>query len=136
MDYRYFDVTADVGVEAYGGSLDELFENAALAMFGVMCNLGNVKSVKKKEVEASGGDLEALLREWLTQLLGLKDIYGMMFSRFKVTIDEEKMSLKGDAWGEETKDSHEIKTEVKAVTYHMMKIRRNHGWQARFILDV
>lgn len=136
MKYEYFDVTADVGVDAYGDSLNELFENAALAMFGVMCNLSKVKRVKKKTVRASAEDLEGLLREWLTQLLGLKDIYGMMFSGFKVSIDEEKVAIDGEAWGEETRDSHEIKTEVKAVTYHMMEVKKNDTWHARFILDV
>lgn len=136
MKYRYFDVTADVGVEAWGDTLDEVFENAALAMFNVMCNTKKVNPVKKKKVQVSAEDLEGLLREWLTQLLGLKDIYGMMFSKFSVSVDEEKIFLRGSAWGEETNDSHEIKTEVKAVTYHMMAVKKNHGWRARFVLDV
>jgi SHS2 domain-containing protein len=136
MKYEYFDVTADVGIDAYGESLDELFENAALAMFGVMCNPARVRPLKKKMVRVSAGDLEGLLREWLTQLLGLKDIYGMMFSKFKVSVDEERLRAKGEAWGEETRDLHEIKTEVKAVTYHMMEVKKNDAWHARFVLDV
>lgn len=136
MKYRYFDVTADVGAEAYGETLDELFENAALAMFNVMCNTDKVTPAMKKKIKVSAGDLEGLLREWLTYLLGLKDIYGMMFSRFKARVDVESMTLEGWVWGEETKESHEIKTEVKAVTYHMMRIKKNRLWQARFVLDV
>lgn len=136
MGYKYFDVTADVGVEVFGESLNELFEDAALAMFAVMCNPAKVKPREKQKIQVSAADLEGLLREWLTQLLGLKDIYGMMFTKFKVRVDEEKLTLEGEAWGEETMDYHEIKTEVKAVTYHMMEIKRNHDWHGRFILDV
>jgi SHS2 domain-containing protein len=136
MGYRYFNVTADVGVEAYGATLEELFENAALAMFEVMCRTEKVRPKTEKKVEVSADELEGLLREWLTQLLGLKDIYGMMFGQFRVKIDQDNLTLRGSAWGEETGEHHEVKTEVKAVTYHMMQINRNHRWQARFVLDV
>lgn len=136
MRFKFFDVTADVGVKAYGATLDEAFENAALAVFEVMCDTAKVKPRMKKKVTARADDFGGLLREWLTQLLGLKDIHGMMFSRFKVRVDEKKFTLEAEAWGEETKEFHEIKTEVKAVTYHMMEIKKNHLWRARFILDV
>ena len=36
VKFDFFDVTADVGLRAYGGSLNESFQNAALAMFEVM----------------------------------------------------------------------------------------------------
>ncbi len=134
--FEYFEVTADVGIYAYGKSLNELFENAALAMFSVMCNTARVKCKKEKKVEVKAGDLEGLLGEWLTALLGLRDIHGMMFCKFKVVIDEENLALNGSACGEATKKGHEIATEVKAATYHMMEIKKNKAWRARFILDV
>lgn len=134
--FEYFEVTADVGIYAYGESLNELFENAALAMFGVMCNTAKVKCKKEKKVEVRAGDLESMLGEWLTALLGLRDIYSMMFCKFKVEIDEKLFFLKGSACGEATKEEHEIATEVKAVTYHRMEIKKNKTWRARFILDV
>ncbi len=136
MKYEYFDVTADVGVKAYGATLNEVFENAAIAVFQVMCDTTMVAPRKKKKVLVRADDLGGLLCEWLTQLLGLKDIYGMMFSRFKVHVDEEKIALDGEAWGEETREKHSIKTDVKAVTYHMMEVKKNDLWRGRFILDV
>ncbi|MFH1773929.1 MAG: archease [Methanobacteriota archaeon] len=134
--FEYFEVTADVGIYAYGGSLNELFENAALAMFSAMCNTAKVKCKKEKKIAVKGEDLESMLREWLTALLGLRDIHGMMFSKFKVAIDETRLTLKGSACGEATREEHEIVTEVKAITYHMMEIKKDKVWRARFILDV
>ena len=134
--FEYFDVTADVGIKAYGKNLSEVFENAALAMFQVMCNTSKVECREEKQISIEADDLEGLLGEWLTALLGLRDMHGMMFSKFKVEVDEKNFTLKGLACGEQTKDEHEVSGEVKAVTYHLMEIKRNERWRARFILDV
>ncbi len=45
--FEFFDVTADIGYWAYGKTLEEAFENSALAMFNVITN---VKKVDKKEI--------------------------------------------------------------------------------------
>ena len=34
--FEFFEVTADVGIRSYGKTLEEAFENAALAMFEVI----------------------------------------------------------------------------------------------------
>jgi len=134
--FEHFEVTADVGIIAYGRNLNELFQNAATAMFEVMCSTKKVRCAERKEIIAKSEDLEGLLVEWLTNLLALKDIFGMMFGKFKVSIDEKKIELKGSACGEATKKEHKIKTEVKAVTHHLLEVKKNKIWKAKFVLDV
>jgi len=136
-EFEYFSVTADVGIIARGRSIEELFLNCAKAMFNVMVDITKVKPIKEVEVEASGVSLEELLLDYLTNLLALKDIHGMFFSEFEVRINERDLKLTGKARGEETKPEHEVETEVKAVTYHKMKIeRKNDIWKATFVVDV
>ena len=132
--FEFFETTADIGIIAYGRSLEELFENAALAMFAVMCNVNKVKPGERKEVKIKADGLESLLVQWLTSLLALRDIHGMMFSKFKVNIKNHE--LLGEAFGEETKEEHELEVEVKAVTYHELEIKKNDIWKARVILDI
>ncbi len=135
--FEFFDVTADVGVIAYGSDLNELFENAALATFDVMCSVQKVSPEVVLDVSLRSSDLLELLNGWLTQLLAIRDIEGMMFGKFEVDVDENRFSVKGRAFGETTKDEHEVETEVKAVTYHQMEItKKKNIWKARFILDV
>ena len=44
--YRFIDdLTSDVMFEAYGKDLRELFENAAEALFSVICQVGEVQRV-------------------------------------------------------------------------------------------
>lgn len=132
--FEYFPTTADVGVCAYGRSMEEVFENAALGMFGVMCSPAKVRCEVEKEVSVEADNTEELLVKWLTALLGMRDIHGMMFSKFKVVVRGKY--LRGTACGEETKEEHELASEVKAVTYHMIEVKKNKIWKARFILDV
>lgn len=136
--FEYFEVTADVGIVARGKSLEELFENSARAMFGVMVNLEKVKPAERIEFEVDSTSLEELLLDYLTHLLGLKDIYSLFFSQFEVKILEyrEGFKLQGSARGEERTPEHEVETEVKAVTYHLMEIKKNKNWRARFVVDV
>jgi len=137
--FEYFDVTADVGFKAYGESLDTAFENAALAMFNVITNTSLIKPLIKKEVEIKAEDDHALLFDWLTELLILHDSEYLIFSKFKVDIKkkEDEYHLKGELWGEKfSSNIHEARNEVKAVTYHMMDIKKNNFFILQVILDI
>ncbi|GCC11412.1 hypothetical protein IPdc08_01467 [archaeon] len=134
--YEYFDVTADVGIIARGKSIDELFVNSARAVFNVMANLDKIKPVNEVSFEISSNSIEELILDYLTYLLALKDIHGMLFSEFEVGIDENNFKLRGIARGDEIKEEHEIKTEVKAITYHLMEIKKNKLWEVKFVVDV
>jgi len=137
--FEYFDVTADVGFKAYGESLDTAFENAALAMFNVITNTSKIQPLIKKKIEIKAEDDHALLFDWLTELLILHDSEYLVFSKFKVDIKnkENEYHLKGELWGEEfNPDIHEARSEVKAVTYHMMDIKKNNNFILQVILDI
>ena len=124
--FKFIDITtADVAFEAYGKTLEELFENAALAMFEVMVNTKKVKPKEKREIIVQGEDLKALLFEWLNELLFYYGAEGLVFSKFKVEIHQPQMLLTGICEGEPvSQKKHEVKTEVKAATYHKMKIEK------------
>jgi protein archease len=139
LKYEFFDVTADVGFRAYGENLEEAFENAALAMFEVITNTSKIKPKIKKEIKIEAEDDYGLLFDWLTELLVITDSEGTVFSKFKVKIEkkDDKYLLEGSIWGEELNPSiHEIREEVKAVTYHLMDIKKQNGYMMRVILDI
>jgi SHS2 domain-containing protein len=75
--------------------------------------------------------------DWLCELLFLHDVENLLFKGFKVdSVGEEglKAIVKGEPFQEGV---HVIKTEVKAVTYHQIEVRRgNRGWRAQVILDL
>ncbi len=134
--------TADVLVVAKGRSLEEAFEQAALAVYEVMTDTGKVEPRVERRVEVEGFDLENLLYRWIEELLILTDSEGLVFSRFRVEAierrGEEDYVLRGRAWGEPfDPGKHEHRTIVKAMTYAMMEIRRVNGcWRVQFVVDI
>jgi SHS2 domain-containing protein len=131
--------TADIAFIAYGKDVNELFENSAFAMFSIMGNVSKVKNKIKKDVNCEARDLQSLMFNWLNELLFLSDSEYIIFSKFRVNIKklEDRIVLNAICEGEKINEkTHEIKTSIKAATYHNMKIGKNDFWKAQVILDI
>jgi len=137
--FEFVDITtADVAFIAYGKDLNELFTNAALAMFEVMINTKQIKPKVEKKIKVKAEDLNSLMFSWLNGLLVYVDGENLVFSKFDVKIDEKKFELKANCKGEKiNRKKHETRTAVKSCTYHQMKIEKvKSGWKAQVILDI
>jgi SHS2 domain-containing protein len=138
--FEFQDHTADIVVIAYGGGLEEAFENAALALFEVMTDTQKVEPRIKDVFEVEGYDELSLLYSWIETFIIEFDVNLKLYSKFmieKIEKIEGKFKLKGTAWGEIFKrQKHPSRSEVKAVTYHNMEILRNKDVTIRFILDI
>lgn len=136
--FEFLDITtADVGFAAYGKNLNELFANSALAMFEVMISTKQIKPKIERKIKVKGNDLQSLMFSWLNELLVFVDAENLAFSEFDVKIDEKKLTLKAVCKGEEIdKEKHEIRTNVKAATYHKMEIKKNKEWKSQVIVDI
>lgn len=138
-NYEYLYHIADAKFRAYGSTLEVAFENAALAMFNVMIDTEKLKCEKSLEIEVESPDIETLLTDWLSELLYLFEVEGIVFSKFRVDKIEKKesgYSLSGEASGE-TLDllRHKFDTQVKAVTYHELEIKKDDGFYVQVIVD-
>ena len=121
MKYKFIeDLTSDVMFEARGKTLNELFENAALAMFDVICKVDKVKGKKKIKVEVKAGNLDDLMFQWLQHLIALVDIEEMFFSKFEVEEISDN-NLVGYVYGEEISPA-KGNTVVKSVTNYGFKL--------------
>ena len=135
--YDFFDHTSDLGLRVYGSSLAELFENAGFALFDVLTDMARVKPRQTLSFRLQRDNMEELLVEWLGSLLYEFDAGRLLFSRFSVE-HIDGLWLAASARGEQfSPGCHEIKTRLKAVTYHGLSIRRENGlWQATVVIDV
>ena len=130
-------LTSDVMFKAYGTSLDELFTNAALALFSVICQIDKIEHKKVKEVEVKGDDPEDLMFNWLQKLIGIVDTDNLFFSKFEIlTIQEDGTHLKARCHGEPiTPEKGE--TVVKAVTYYKYEFKKTtEGYSIKVTLDI
>lgn len=134
--YRPFEHTADIGLVAYGRDLRECFGNAALGLFGQITDLRRVRPREVREVGVEARDTEALLVEWLNELLFLFDSEGFLGRRFDI-LEIADGRLRARVWGEPLDpERHRTHIAVKATTYHQLQVVQRDGWRAHVIFDV
>jgi len=140
MGYQYMEFGGDVSFIARGKDLNELFRQAALAMYNVMVDVEKVYRVEEITLEMRNNDLSLLLHDWLNELLYITDTKQIVFSDFlvRITKEDSEYLLKGKAFGEKLDLSkHNPKTEIKAVTYHSLEVKRSGDlWEGTVVLDL
>lgn len=139
--FKFLEHTADAYVEAYGTSLEEAFENAALATLDVMTEPEKVEAKIEDDLEVEAPDEYALLYSWLEEVLVKFELTGKLYSCFKISSIEKTpvgLKLKAKAWGEPyDPEKHPPKVGIKSITYHQMEIvKKRKSVILRFILDV
>ena len=128
---------ADIGFRAFGRSLAELFEHAAVALVSIAGEPADVEARQCYELDAAGEDCESLLVAWLSEVLYWFDGKRITFCRFHINW-MDSCHLRAAAYGEPRNSvRHRAKTIVKAVTWHQLKISQTgSGWLAEVYLDV
>ena len=121
MKYERLEHTADALIKAHGPTLEECFENAAHAMFDQMVDIRKVEAKESVKVRAEGEDLDELLVNFLSELLYVFDTRKLVLCEFKVSIKGNKLTCTAEGEHLDLK-KHSPKTEIKAVTYHMLKV--------------
>jgi len=134
--WSHFRHGADIGVRGLGKTLEESFEQAAVALTAVITDPETVRASRKIPVSARAPDTELLFADWLNALIYAMATRRMLFSRFEVHI--EKNSLQATAWGEPIdRRRHQPAVEIKGATYTELSVRRTEeGWLAQCVVDV
>jgi SHS2 domain-containing protein len=135
--YEIIDHTADVGIIAYGADVEELFSNAALALFSLITEPERIEEKLHVDLEVNSEGRDSLLVEWLNELIYLFDVKHILFNRFDIeslTHNELKATCYGEGFDPM---KHKIKIGIKAATYHMLKLDKSgDGCKAQIILDI
>jgi len=139
--FELIEHTADVGIKARGATLTELFENAARGMFSVIAGEGykaqGSKVEKKIDLDKNRDSFEEILVGWLSELLYIFNREKIYFSDFRV-LSLNDSALKAEVSGVNIDlYQSDIYTEIKAVTFHNLKIEEDvDGFSCTIIFDV
>lgn len=131
--FEYFEHPADIGLRIYGKNLPFLFENAVIALYDVIKPSVNPDSREYKEkIGLISDSIEELLISFLNEILFLAMKRHLIFQKFFININcsENENNLNCEMTG---KQIFEMKREVKAVTYHRIRITRKSGY---FVTDI
>jgi len=135
-EFEILDHTADVGIIAYGASINQAFANAAKGLFSLITELDSIEELFQRDIELVAPDRESLLVEWLNELIYLFDAENVVFKRFDIT-ELNDTRLKARNYGEKVDSSkHKLKTGVKAATYHMLKVDKTNGCKVQVLFDI
>ncbi len=147
--YKYLDHTADAKFESYGKTIEEAFENATYAMENIITDTETIEPKIKKDISIKSENLGSLLYDWLEKLITMLELEGFLLGKVKIKKikeikkDTEKgklhyyiltAAIKGDTYHQK----YELKTEIKAITYNDMKIKKNKNntWTITAVVDI
>ena len=120
-----------------GATLEQAFEQAALALTAVITDPADVAPREMLRLSCEAPDAELLLVDWLNSLIYEMVTRNMLFSRFKVHLEGNRLTAQ--AWGETVEVArHRPAVEVKGATYTALKVAQqpDGGWLAQCVVDV
>jgi SHS2 domain-containing protein len=134
---KYIEHPSDVGFEVYGDTLEELFANAAIAMYSLMTDVDEIEADVERAIELKAEDFQSLMFDWLDELIFLFDSESLVMKKFDIAVNETDFSICGNCKGGKFDPSKHVSgIIIKAVTYNMMEVKKNEVWKARVVLDV
>lgn len=135
--WEHFDHGADIGIRGYGANLAQAFEQAALALTGVIADAGDIEETTHIDLACEAGNVEDLLLDWLNALVYEMAVNRLLFHRYRVELSDHR--LRATAWGESVDTTrHRPAVEIKGATYTELKVRRQEdgSWMAQTVVDV
>lgn len=143
MPYRFQDEisTADVGFEAWGASLEELFTSCAAALLHTMADAPDqVSRQQNLTIHLEHTELDLLLWSFLQELIFLKDARQLLLHAETIRIEKQPgtFMLEAQVSGEPIDATrHRLLVDVKAVTLHCFEVAfKDNFWKAVVVLDV
>jgi len=131
--YKILEHPSDVRVQAFGKTKEELFLNAMLGMNAVLKPKILDKKSEKREIKLTSIDINALLVDFLSEVLYLIQTNKEIYNKIKFTKFSDK-ELEGELFGNKVSEFGE---DIKAVTYHNLKIEQKNGlFEATILFDI
>lgn len=131
MTFEYLPHTADKKIHAKGKTLAEAFGEGALAFYNIIVDIKEVNKVRKKKVEVEAESKEALLYDFIDELVYILDtesFIGCEVKEIKIEGNKLTVTLLGDDY-----KNYEHHGDVKAMTYYEMEIKDK---EIIFVVDV
>ncbi len=138
--YRYKNHTADIEFNAYGTSMEELFENSALAFFNIIAYVKKLEKSKEKGksmlLKVHAENYEELLWRTLQQFLSIADARKIFFYSSSVKLREDKKRVHAEIKAYYKQSSYEYsKLEAKGISKYMLSINSRTLFSTSFMLS-
>lgn len=137
--WKLLDHTADIRIEVYGETLEELFLNAAEGLSKLLTGTIKVSDSQIEKILALESDsFDNLLVDWLREILFLFNSERFILRKASLKIVEDFL-LESTLFGSILDQSLELEDglEIKGVTYHGLFLEEGYdGFVAQVIFDI
>lgn len=132
--HRFVDHTSEVGLEVRAGTFGELLAEAARGLAGLLLREAPAAAQgEAREIEVSSHDREALLVDWLNEILFIAET-GLWIPLEIEILEASATRIRARARGASVGVSP---SRVKAATLHGLEVAESaDGFSAEVILDV
>ena len=140
--YSLLEHTADVGIYAYGDSLEDVLSWLAAGMFSLIVDPSSVALGAAQEISLLSRDRETLAVDWLNELLFHYESTGFLMKDCRIELNPGEagaasFKLEAHCRGERfDAGKHHILGVIKAATYHQLSVTQDSLWRVNVILDV
>lgn len=135
--WEHFEHDADIGIRGVAATLEQAFEQAALAMTAVITDIDQLSASYSVAIDFDGADIELLFFSWINELIYQMAVSGLLFGSFQVSIHDGHLSAK--AFGEPIDPlKHQPAVEIKGATFTELRVCKldDGSWLAQCVVDV
>ena len=135
--WEHLEHDADIGLSADAATREALFATMAEALTAIITEPAGVQAQETVAICCEAPDDALLLADWLNALIREMSTRGMVFGRYDVTIDGQR--LQAQVAGELVdRVRHRPAVEVKGATYTDLDVTKDDDgrWHGRCVVDV
>lgn len=133
--HRQVDHTADLALELWGDSEEDVLLAGAEGVIAIMTEGGEVEERAQRRVRIDAVDPQDRLVQWLNEIVFAAVSEGFLFSSADIALDGTTgltATLRG-----EPDAAHRVVAELKSATYHDLELGEHAGgWRAHIVIDV
>ena len=136
--YKIIEHTADFSFRVFAKTNQEIFENGAFALMELMFQTSSSKKAKliETKIKINSLDTATLLIDWLREIHYLAVVEKRITKKIQIGKLNDK-SINTQVWTKDLNPEDKIIREIKAITYHDIKIsKKNDILYADIVCDV
>ena len=135
--WEHFAHDADMGIRGIGATPSVAFEQAAMALTGLITDPAEVRPQQCVELSCEAPDAELLFADWINALIYEMAVRKMLFGAYEVRLSDSR--LEAIVRGEKVDVARdEPAVEIKGATYTALEVARDADgvWRAQCVIDV
>jgi SHS2 domain-containing protein len=133
--HRQVDHTADLALELWGESEEDVLCAGAEGVIAIMTEGGEVEEREQRRVRIDAVDPQDRLVQWLNEIVYAAVSDGFLFGSADIALEGET-GLSAIVRGEPGAGARVV-AELKSATYHDLELGAHGGaWRARVVIDV